>query len=384
MTSSSSRLLFVIKSLGTQAGGAERVLCQICSELADRGYSIEIASFDAPSTDDFYPIDLRVVRQRLGIGDVRSATRLLELFRKIRALRALVCRIRPDVTIGFMHSAFVPLALGGRRTGVPVIASEHISYDHYHGRPLEKLLVLVAAPLCAAMTITLERVRGGFPAWIRRKMTVIPNPVVVARPGPTAAQRRRRILFVGNFRPQKDHRTLVEAFGRLAPFYSDWELRLVGGGELEEAVKQQVLESNLESRVTFAGAISDVAFEYASSDLFVVPSYYESFGVAAAEALASGIPVVGFADCPGINELIVDGVNGILISGEDRSAALAEGLAKLMNDELLRRQLGASGPASVARYSIDAAADLWEELIRKVCGRDGAGSDATARMARRE
>ena len=377
MSSRFLRLLFVVKSLATQAGGAERVLCQICSELSDRGYSVEIASFDAPSTDDFYPLDARVARHRLGIGDVRSRTRTLELFHKARALRALIRRIGPDVAIGFMHSAFVPLTFGSIRFGVPVIASEHISYDHYLGRPLEKLLVLATAPFCSAITITLERVRDGFPGWIRRKMRVIPNPVVMTQPRPSHVERRQRILFVGNFRPQKDHRTLIEAFGRLA-HYSNWDLRLVGGGELEEEVKQQVVASGLGSRVTFTGAISDVASEYALADLFAVPSYYESFGLAAAEALASGIPVVGFADCPGTNELILDGVNGILVSGENRATALAEGLAKLMTDQSLRLQLGARGPASIKRYSIDAAADLWEKLIGEVRGRAGTGSEAPA------
>lgn len=359
------RILFVIKSLVTAGGGAEKVLSQLTSALASRRYEIIVATFDSTGTTDFYPFDARVKRLRLGIGYPGTRTGLFELVRKTRALRSLLQDLKPDVAIGFMHSAFVPLATGAFQLGVPVVASEHIAYEHYDRRPLEKLLVFVAAQLCTAMTIPLERVRLGFPASIRRRMSSIPNPVVMGGERRRARKKRRRILFVANFRAQKDHQTLVKAFAELAPHYRDWEMRFVGSGELEEQVRQQVLASGLRSRVTFAGPTNDVAAEYASADLVAVPSSYESFGLATAEALASGIPVVGFADSPGTNQLIGDGVNGILVSGDDRSSVLADGLARLMRDEDLRRRLGASGPASVAQYSMDAITEKWEELIAR-------------------
>jgi len=369
MTGTSLRLLFVIRSLATEAGGAERVLSQICSELVDRGHSVEIASFDGPRTCDFYPLDPRVRRRRLGIGDVHAHTGLIELVRKIRALRRLIRQTKPDLAIGFMHSAFVPLAIGGWGTGVRVIASEHISYEHYHKRPLQKLLVLATARLCAVITIPLERVRLGFPALIRENMITVPNPVAMCSADRTTSNSPPRILFVANFRAQKDHRVLVDAFAKLAPLYPDWEMRLVGSGELLEATRQQVLSLGLESRVCIPGATNDVATEYASADLFAVSSFYESFGLGTAEALASGIPVIGFSDCAGTNELVIDGQNGVLVSGPDRASALAEGLAKLMSDEGLRRRLGSNGPDSVAHYSVDATTDRWEELVRNVYSR---------------
>ena len=132
-----------------------------------------------------------------------------------------------------------------------------------------------------------------------------------------------------------------------------------------------MVKHGLDGRVDLPGLIADIRREYAAADIFVMPSTYESFGIATAEALASGIPAIGFADCPGTNELIRDEVNGLLIKGPDRARALAEGLARLMTDDGLRSQLGDGAPASVARYSLKSVADAWERLLERIVHRAG-------------
>jgi len=360
------RLLFVIKSLAG-AGGAERVLCAVAGELADRRHDVEIASFDAPCSSDFYPLDPRVARLRLGVGKVARSSGPVDLLRQAAALRVLLRKSRPNVAIGFMHSAFVPLGFAAVRTGTAVIASEHTVFEHYRANRLEGALVRVTAGLIAAFTATSDRVRAGFPPAIAARMTVIPNPVLsskaATRPDSSAT---RVLLSVGGLRQEKGHHALIEAFARLAKRFPDWSLRIVGEGPRRGALEAQARNAGVGARVTFAGTIAEVAPEYAAADLFVVPSSYESFGLATAEALAAGIPAVGFADCPGTNEIIRDEVNGLLVSGPDRSEALARGLARLMEDQELRSRLGHAGPGSVARYSLDPVVDRWEELLFRV------------------
>lgn len=368
---SAMRLLFVIKSLSVEAGGAERVLCEICSELARRGHSVEIASFDQPGTSDFYRLDSRVERTRLAIGNVHQWSRMSEFVPRVSRLRSLLGERQPDAAIGFMHSAFVALAIGGWGTGIPVVASEHSSRPQYRQRGFEILLVRAIAPLCSAFTTTLEDVRSEFPQGIAKRMEVISNPVPAAiKPRPRGASdgARKRLLFVGNFRPGKGHSTLVAAFARLAEAYPDWDLRLAGAGDLRGEIEQQVASLKLQSRVAFPGALADVAAEYAAADLFAIPSVHESFGLATAEALASGLAVVGFADCSGTCQLVEDGRNGILVRGRDRVEALASGLERLMSSAELRHRLGQAGPESVRQYSVDSVAGRWEELLGAVAG----------------
>lgn len=361
------RLLFVIKSLAGQGGGAERILSLITSELANRGHEVAIATFDRAGAKDFYSIDRRVRRENLGIGDALARTRPLDFIRQPVALRALLLKARPDVAVGFMHSAFVPMGLSVIGTDIPVIASEHTAFDHYRLFGLQGALVRATAPLFSAFTATSERVRSGFPEAIARRMTVIPNPVVfpVAQPK-TASSGNHVLLCVGGLRAEKGHEVLIEAFAKLTERFPDWTLRIVGDGPCRSKLEREARKAGLEGRVVFMGTVADVVPEYAGADLFVIPSSYESFGLATAEALAAGVPAVGFADCPGTNEIIDDQVNGLLVSGPDRAAALAEGLAKLMGDEELRSQFGRAGPASVAGYSLDAVVDRWEQLVTRI------------------
>jgi glycosyltransferase involved in cell wall biosynthesis len=87
--------------------------------------------------------------------------------------------------------------------------------------------------------------------------------------------------------------------------------------------------------------------------------------LATAEALVSGLPVLGFADCSGTNELIKHNQNGILVSGPDRVLALADGMRDLMSSSELRERLGGEGPHSMADFSREKICCKWEELLRK-------------------
>ena len=80
------------------------------------------------------------------------------------------------------------------------------------------------------------------------------------------------------------------------------------------------------------GATADVGSEYAAAQIFVLISLYESYRFALVEALAHGLPAVGFADCLGVNRLIRPGWNGVLVSGSNRVQNLAQVLDRLMAD----------------------------------------------------
>ena len=131
-------------------------------------------------------------------------------------------------------------------------------------------------------------------------------------------------------------------------------------------LEAQVLALGLCRRILLPGAMRDIDADYAAAQLFALPSRYESFGLATAEAMSHGLPVIGFADCAGTNELIVAGQNGLLIAGADRVGALAGALASLMHSPEERARLGAGARSSLQHVSIDQVADRWEALLDDV------------------
>jgi GalNAc-alpha-(1->4)-GalNAc-alpha-(1->3)-diNAcBac-PP-undecaprenol alpha-1,4-N-acetyl-D-galactosaminyltransferase len=361
------RLLFVIKTMVAPGGGAERVLAELTGELARRGHSVSVAYFDEPDARPFYdfadsvrliPVDIGSVERKSGVGEVA---------RRIAALRRLARGDRPDVAIGFMHSAFVPLAAALAGTSIPALASEHTVFEHYRPRPLERASIMVAAPFLGGITVISDRVRDGFPRFLRRKMHVISNPVL--RPGAIAdviGGPVRTILSVGRLEPEKDQPTLIEAFAQVAGRFPEWNLRIVGEGSLRSSLEAQLGSLGLVGRVQLPGAVRDISSEYSSAQLFVLASLYESFGLATAEAMAHGLPAIGFADCPGTNELIHHGVNGLLVAGTDRARALADGLDQLMSSDEQRGRLALAAPKSVAPFALEAIVDQWELLLREL------------------
>jgi len=368
MTHKSLRLLFVAKSLAVPGGGAERVLAEVTSALAERGHDVTVASFDREGSEPFYRFNEKMKLLRLGIGQSDKGSGPIEIVRRARGLRRLAVGLRTDVAVGFMHSAYVPLALGLAGTGIRGVASEHIVYSHYSDRPLERFLLLAAGRLLAATTAISDKMRDGFPEPLRTKMRTVPNPVRVFGSQRDGSRRSeaKTLLSIGRLEKQKDQATLIEAFAKLARDFPDWKLRIIGEGSLRPDLESKVAALGLPGRVELPGAVADIEREFAAADLFAMPSLYESFGIATAEALAAGLPAVGFADCPGTNELIDDGVNGALVSGADRAGALADGLARLMRDDNLRARLGEAGPASVEKYSLASVADRWEQLLSDV------------------
>jgi glycosyltransferase involved in cell wall biosynthesis len=283
------------------------------------------------------------------------------------------CKIRicsPDVVVGFMHSIFIPLSLSMLGTNFPLVGSEHIIYDHYRHLPLQKFLLMLSSSLITRITCTSTQALLSYPSAIRRKMVVIRNPV----PPPTrgradtfgSAGARKVLLSVGRLEAQKDHSVLVNAFAQIADKVPEWDLRIVGEGTLRAPLEAQIFALGLANRVQLPGATRDVWQEYSSAQLFVMPSRYESFGLATAEALALGLPVVGFADCPGTNELVRPGENGVLVTPSgDRAGSLAAALLSLMEGEQLRGRLTA-GSKALEEHRLERVLDRWEDILRSL------------------
>ena len=191
-------------------------------------------------------------------------------------------------------------------------------------------------------------------------MHVIPNPIAPAegRADPIG-NGRRTILSIGRMEEQKNQALLLKAFAAVVDEFPDWQLRLVGSGSLRPKLKQLVHELGLIGRAYLPSAHPYVADEYRSAQIFAMPSTYESFGMVTAEALQYGLPVVGLASCPGTNELVIDGQNGLLTEPIQFAAALR----RLMQDEELRTKL-ATGLSEPDRFALSSVASRWSNLIR--------------------
>ncbi|MFP3889646.1 glycosyltransferase [uncultured Ralstonia sp.] len=124
-------------------------------------------------------------------------------------------------------------------------------------------------------------------------------------------------VCVAQFRPEKNHRSLLAAFARTYAARPNSRLLLLGEGPMLRECKALAHALGCAQAVTFAGGNADVVAALHSADAFVLVSHYEGFGLAAAEAMAVGLPIVG-ADVPGLREVI--GSKGALVAPDDIDA----------------------------------------------------------------
>jgi glycosyltransferase involved in cell wall biosynthesis len=278
---------------------------------------------------------------------------------------------------GIHFQTSVAGALLQRRTGLPMVTSSHVADTRYMPQPTR------------ALTNAYERTLGRF--ILRRstrvvsisnsvsehlhelgvppsKIDFVPNGVDLGQfhPGPARSSAGPlRLMFVGRHIANKGPHVFLEALVRLRNGGEHFEAVFLSDGPLRPQLEARAREAGLDGSVTFKGHVPDVAAEMRSADVIARPSFTEGMPLTMLEAMASGV-CLAVSDIPGNNDLLEDGVNGLLVPAGDADG-LAAALRRLIDDPALRRRLVAGGLETAGRYGWDTcAAGTAESLLRGI------------------
>lgn len=366
------RLLFVCRMFADGVGGVERISIRVMNAMVERGHEVSLFTWDVAGARAFYPMHERVRWHQLDMGDpMQPASAALRVAR-VRRFRALTRVSRPGAVVAFQHGPFLFATAGAAGRRIPVVLSERNApelLDHTRaGRYRDA--IFQSMRLARAITVQFPGYVQRYPSYLRGRIAVVPNPVERAAEfaAPGADRAERTLLAVGRLSFQKNFAVLVRAFASLSQKHPAWRLRIVGDGEERAALADLIDQAGVRGRVELAAPVRHIAAEYAGADLFCLPSRWEGFPNALAEAMAHGLPAVGFGGCAGVNELIVPGENGLLADGADDPAALAAALDALMSDAPRRARMGATARGIADTYQPARVFDTWESLLRRVAG----------------
>ena len=369
------RLMFAARMIDHMAGGVERMIITIMNAMVARGHEVDLFTWDLRGAEAFYPMAPDITWHRLDMGSpsVKASKKLM--WGRARTIRSLVCQRRPQVIVSFQDGPFLALRAYTLGLGIPVVAAERNAptrFDHTSAGRHQRL-IFQGLRSAARIAIQCESYRALYPAFLRERIACVPNPVLPAvwraRPDTPNPDGRFRLLSVGRLCYQKNYSMLVEAFAQLAPAFPDWDLVIVGDGEDRARLESLVTERGLERRVTLPGVSASIAKWYASAQLFCLPSRWEGFPNALAEALAHGLSAVGFAGCAGVRDLIVDGSNGLLADGNGDAASLTVALTTLMGDPALRASMGLMAVDSVRQFDPPTIFSRWEQILSEAAHR---------------
>ncbi|MBI2483143.1 glycosyltransferase [Candidatus Uhrbacteria bacterium] len=348
-------------------GGAEQLQLELARRLPRDRFSVEVVAVvrGGPLEEEF---------RALGIPTTVIGKTTKWGWSTIEQLRAHLVAQQPDVVHTHLFGGDTWGRVAAIRAGVRcIVSTEHnINVDEGIGkrfvkRVLARYTTRIVAVSDAVRVASMRR--DGIPS---RLLTVIPNGVDTEqfRPAPASAHATVQLLTVGRLVPQKGHDVLMDAMAILRDELPHVVLDVVGDGPRRAALESHVRAYGLAERVRFLGMRRDLPDQYHRADIAVFPSRWEGFGIAAAEAMSCGIPVIA-TRVDGLAEVVVPDVTGLLVPAND-PVALAQAIRALAQDRARRLLLGAAGRRRVL--------ECFD--IRNVVRRYGEFYEAAARAPR--
>ena len=172
------------------------------------------------------------------------------------------------------------------------------------------------------------------------------------------------ITHVSNFRPVKRTLDVIDIFERILAELPA-KLLLVGEGPDTVLARRQIKKKKLESKVIFLGNQARVEAVLPCSDLFLIPSEEESFGLAALEALACGVPVIGTSGT-GLTEVVEDFRNGFLLPVGDTSSMARAAVALLKDTKRHEEFCISAAESAMRRFNSEKIVTEYETYYREV------------------
>lgn len=367
-------------------GGAELVILNVFRRIAKRHRVTVLTPYLKPSLlrhfgsaeyDDW--INFRVIRYRDRISFMRIPGHRLSRgaippfsLSALTALGNVVSVDRPDaINVHYTMPTGLAALYAEKVRGVPTVLT-------FNGRdvpgpgvpPLWKYWHRLIGNRCTDVTFVSGYCRAHVFGAGSNKGHVLYNGVEPALPATETdalslrdrlgLPRDSKILFcLQRLDPLKGVDVILRSFGLLRDRGLDAYLVIGGKGGDRYRLADLSREMGLTGRVRFVGFIPDheVPLYYRMSDLFVFHSYFETFGMVLAEAMNYGKAIVSVAETA-VPEVVIHGENGLLVPGGD-SLGMAEAIARLLADPLLRQRMAVENRKRIRRYF------EWEEIARQ-------------------
>ena len=364
-------------------GGSGVVATELGKALADRGHQVHFVSNSLPARLD-------VFRENLYFHEVSMVHYpLFEHSPYVLALTGKLVEVVREQKLDLLHVHYaIPHAtaahlareiLAGQGIRVKVITTLHGTDITLVGKdPNYAPVVSFAIQQSDAVTAVSDFLRDETHRYFdcRKKVITVPNFVDLHRFTPSVRpglrerfcpEGHRLLIHISNFRRVKRIDRVVEWFHRISDQVPSTLLMVGDGPELPRA-EQSVREGGLSGKVHFIGRQDPVESLLGVSDLLLLPSETESFGLAALEAMACGVPVMS-SDAGGLPELIEDGLGGILVPENGQAQGIERAVA-LLSDPSRLDQFRQASIRRASNYSLERILPLYEALYRQVLEED--------------
>jgi glycosyltransferase involved in cell wall biosynthesis len=367
-------------------GGVGRHVSDLASGLRERGHEVVLCAPAMPpglaGQVPYVRLDLRrAVAPRADLGAAARFARIVE-------------DVRPDVIHAHSSKAGAVARLARlSRPRVPLVYTPHgYAFAGHFSRPVERLAYRVAertlAPLASRVVCVCEAearlARSIGPSGRVRTAYNGIAPAGDGRPDERVAELVNRGPVIGaltQLRPGKGIETLIDAVPRVLARHPSTQVAILGEGPDLDALRERARMRGVAHAVHFLGPTAEPLAALRGMDIFVHPSWAESFPYVILEAMSLGRPIVA-SDVGGIGEAIVNGQSGVLVPPRNDSA-LAEALIEALGDPDRRARMGALALSRVSEeftraMMVDRLISVYHELVRSSSSQSAAAVTRTA------
>ncbi|MGJ1291967.1 glycosyltransferase [Sphingobacterium multivorum] len=356
------RILQIIGGLGT--GGAEKLLVEIIPMLAAQGHTVDLLLLNGAITPFYKQLEASRTCNIYVLG--HSFYSPIHIFKMMRYLQ------KYDLVHVHLFPAqyFAVIASILSFSKIPMVFTEHSTGNTRMDNPLFRTLERLIYPHYRAIICITDSVKAALMCKLglaEKRLHVIENGIdLVSIKKIPAADRSSLgyskydilLIMVAGFREQKDQDTVIKAMKRLPENY---KLLLVGDGKRRPELEQLIRELSLQDKVSLLGVRTDTYALLKMSNISIMSSHWEGFGLAAVEAMACGVPVIA-SDVPGLSQVVSQG--GLLFEKGNISDLLDKII--LLENQDIYHSIKYSGIKKSKDYSIEVMVDQIVDLYQKL------------------
>lgn len=366
------KIIQVLSHYPPYLGGVENVAKEISERLAKIDYAVEVFTSNVGCKDEKSTPTNNLKIHYLKSFEFAHTTIIPSLFFKLLTI--------PKDSIIHLHvaRAFVPeiVWLVSKIKNIPYIVHLHLDVGPsgklgfllpvYKKLFLEKILKSakkIIVPTSDYISLVCQKYQIS-----EKKICVIPSGVSLEKFKPIDHKINlpTKLLFVGRLSIQKNIPLLIKSFEHaIKNGCKNITLEIVGDGEDRSKIVDLIEDEKLQESVILHGVLRGEKLYkmFSNSDIFILTSREESFGIVLIEAMASGLPIIA-SDIPGLRNVVENGKTGLLV--EPSIENFAKAIEKMINDHKLREKLITNGLREVKKYNWDKIVEKFEGVYKEV------------------
>ena len=346
----------VSNSNGLNLGGAERIVNRLHRKMMDAGEKVQLVSlYDTEAGE--YVWDLQA-------KSPYSLKAILGLWRYFRSKTSSGDLVHVHLFPTTFYCALLK-SLGVIKP--KMIMTEHSTSNRrrntFWGRMLDQFIYARYDGIAVISKGVGDRLLGWLPQ-LGPKVRLVQNGIELNE---LAASDRPfdppKLVSVGNLRPAKNYENAIKAISQLKGL--NFTYHIYGSGPLQESLEELIRQEGLQDKVFLEGRTSDVYQVYRSADVFIMPSSYEGFGLAAVEAMHSGLAII-LSDVDGLTELIRTDPEAALLVKPEKPEDIAAAVAQLIEDKASRLRLGEKAKALAQQFDLLHTAKAYQNLYQDI------------------